>query len=58
MTRRKKPAPPVCKVDACKARIYTRGLCALHWCSRADLADPVPAIPGPPSVLKTGPEAA
>lgn len=53
MTRKSQPVARVCKVDGCTAReTYTRGLCALHWCSRSDLADPVPEIAGPSS-LKT-----
>lgn len=52
--KRKTEKPvPVCKVGGCTAtKAYTRGLCALHWCTRADLADPVPPItrPGKQSV--------
>jgi hypothetical protein len=33
-----KPAPR-CKVDACDARVYERGLCVVHWTERRDLAD-------------------
>lgn len=41
MTTKRRKAD-TCKVDGCKADVYTRGLCALHWCSRADLADQAP----------------
>lgn len=38
-------APGGCKVDGCASvRMYTRGLCALHWCTRADLADAAPPV--------------
>jgi hypothetical protein len=48
-------APPVCLVDGCTARkTYTRGLCAMHWCTRADLAGPRPAPEASVSALKTG----
>lgn len=46
-----RPMAKVCK-GCTSTRIYTRSLCALCWCSRADLADPVP----PPRSRRIAPE--